>query len=513
MNTFTKVIGGAKDGWNKISTKKKIAFIALLTGMVLIACVFSYFLKKVEYVALFNNLALEDAGAIAEDLEIKKIAYKLENGGGRLLIDKNYLDKYRLQLAMSGMMPGNSSGFEIFDDTGLMVTDEDRRIMYQRALTGELQRSIASLSAINSAKVHLVMPEKSIFESKEKEASASIILDIRPSYKVTEDTINGIAALVSGAVDNLPEKNIQVIDTKGNLLSGFLQKSGDWSTGGLLSQYKRMQNEFEESIGSNLYNLLAGVFGRDKIKVSVYADLDFDSEETTTTTFFDPVVRSEQISAAGEGFGVTQAEGSNINDNLSTVIEDSNSDTGTYNRTVNNELSTETKTIIKAPGKIKKLTASVLYDGILSEENTRKIQNIVASTIGYDIDRGDVISIEGFVFDKSHEEDWIEPVIDEAIGGKMNQKLSEYIKYIVYGLAGIFGFVLLILLMRMALIKKSRSVRMAALEGAATAPINTLDIMDEIEVKVDDKKIKAQKYARENPEVAAELIKSWLKSS
>ncbi len=218
-------------------------------------------------------------------------------------------------------MPEKSSGFEIFDNIGLMVTDDDRKIMYQRALTGELQRSIMSLDAVNSAKVHLVMSEKSIFETQEKEASASVILDLNPNHKISDSMIKGIAALISGAVDNLPDENIQIIDSKGNLLSRVLQEDDSLNSIDIVTKYQSIKEEFEHKIESNLKGLLEDVFGKDKIRVSVNADLDFDAEETTTITYRDPVIRSEQISASGENIN-NQFEGGNIGDNPSVVIDE-----------------------------------------------------------------------------------------------------------------------------------------------------------------------------------------------
>ncbi|HLS53079.1 MAG TPA: flagellar basal-body MS-ring/collar protein FliF, partial [Tissierellaceae bacterium] len=245
METFSKIVEGTKSGWNSMDRKKKIIMVGLVVGIILIALLLSYFSRQVTYATLFTNLEPEDAGTIVEDLKSKNMKYKLENGGRDILIDEKHVDSYRLQLAMEGNMPEKSSGFEIFDNMGLMVTDEDRKIMYQRALAGELQRSIMSLDAVNYAKVHLVMSEKSIFETEEKEASASVFLDLNPGKKITDNMIRGIAALVSGAVDNLPEENIKIIDSKGNLLSNILEEGDDLGAINALDQYQKARESFQ----------------------------------------------------------------------------------------------------------------------------------------------------------------------------------------------------------------------------------------------------------------------------
>ncbi|MBC8588325.1 flagellar basal-body MS-ring/collar protein FliF [Paratissierella segnis] len=512
MEKITEIIDGAKNGWNKIDTKKKIALVSVFVIVILIASIFTYVSKKTNYVVLFRNLELEDAGNIISDLESKKMSYKLENDGRDILIDEKQVDKYRLQLAMDGMMPENSTGFEIFDDVGLMATDEDRKIMYQRAIAGELQRSIMSLDVVNSAKVHLMIPEKTIFESEAKESSASVIIDIKPSQKVTNEMIKGIAALISGAVDNLPEANVQIIDSKGNLLSGILkEENDDVSSLDVLDKYQKIQEGFERKLESNVYNLLGSALGQEKIKVSVYADLDFDAEETTTITYENPVIRSEEIKATGPNVN-TFVGGGNIDDNISNVTAGENGDNSTYERSVNNELSQETKTTIKAPGKVNRMTTSVVYDGNLTEAEIEKIQNLVATATGYDFDRGDLISVESISFDKSYQDEVAKEL--EDIRSK-EEKKALYGNYIAWGLR-IAGIVVLLVLGRAILVKKKPKEEVSVEEdNMEDTNINIDQIFDGteevMEIEDDTKKLTAEKYAKENPELAADLIKAWLK--
>lgn len=517
MNRFKAVIDGVKSGWNKIDTKKRNGMLVVLTIMIIFASIFTHFTSKINYVTLFNNLEFEDSGNIVNDLETKKINYKIENQGRKILIDEKFVDKYRLQLAMEGKMPENSSGFEIFDNMGLMVTDEDRKIMYQRALSGELQRSIMSLDPVNSAKVILVMSEKSIFETKAKEASASVIIDLKPSMQVTNNMIKGIAALISGAVENLPEENIQIIDSKGNLLSGILQENQNIGTIDIVSQHQKIKDEFEEKIEFNLKELLGSAFGRDKIRVSVYADLDFDSEETTLIKYDNPVARSEQISASGSNVNVQEVTGGNIGDNISNVVDSVSGEGSTYNRIVNNELSTETKTTIKAPGKVNKLTTSVIYDGILSEEDSTKIINIVATATGFDIERGDHINVEGIKFDRTYEKQ-LQAELDAIKFGEENNFsfFENYKEYLIVGLFGALGLIILISLLKALFTKKNKDKNPkldVGMYGAVETINKTIDEIEEkLEIKVDSNKLKVQEYAKENPDIAADLIKAWMKN-
>lgn len=150
MERFAAVLDGAKSGWNKIDKKKKVLMITFLVGILAFVSIYTYFTQRTEYVTLFNDLELSDAGNITSDLETKKMKYKLENGGSDILIDKKQVDEYRLELAMNGMMPEKSTGFEIFDDTGLMATEEDREIMYQK---GSNRRTTAFYYVLRGCKI------------------------------------------------------------------------------------------------------------------------------------------------------------------------------------------------------------------------------------------------------------------------------------------------------------------------------------------------------------------------
>lgn len=522
MDSIKDVLGKVKSGWTNMDKKKRIAMISLISGIIFIGAFLTYSNNKVNYATLFNNLELDDAGTIVNDLEAQKIKYKLEGNGRNILIDERLVDEYRIQLAMNGMMPESSTGFEIFDDTGLMVTDQDRQVMYQRALTGELQRSIMSLEAVNNAKVHLVMPEKSIFDTEDKAASASVIIDLKPMVKVTPEMIRGIAALISGAVDNMPTENIQVIDSEGNLLSGFLDEDSSQTTMDIMSQHQSIRSKFEDDIESNLYKLLGNVLGRDKVNISVLADLDFDAEESTVIEYSNPVVRSEEIVANGASENLVT--GGSIDDNISAVIDAGGEDDFTYSRITNNELSSETRSTIKAPGKINRLTTSVVYNGNLSDENLLKIQNIVASATGYDGERGDLISVESITFD---------PIEGPGQAGldefEEEQGIVDNIRDhipLILRVLGVIALIGLSILTIRNILKKRKEDKLFQEQLAMASVVEEIEedddeeedlesemrkFQEKLEIKNDSKGVMAKQYAKENPELAADLIRAWLK--
>lgn len=518
MEKINEITQGVKSGWGNIDKKKRGTLIFALTAMTLFIAFYSWYNGRVTYATLFTNLDLKDAGTITADLDTRPdIAYRIENGGRDIYIDEKHVDKYRLDLAMNGMMPQNSTGFEIFDDMGMMVTDEDRKIMYQRALEGELQRSVMSLTEIAAARVHLVMSRDSIFDTERREASASVVVEIRKGAKLTEEAVRGIVALVSGAVDNLPENKVRVIDTSGNVLN-LGMASGTVASGlELLGKQGEIRSGFESTLSSNIWSLLGPAFGPDKIKVSVFADLDFDAEEKTVISYADPVIRSEQKSATGSGLKEDDIMGEPIDDNVQNVLDGDGKDgLASFDGTVNYELTESRTNTVRAPGKVRKISTSVLYDGTLTEAQMTSIQNLVATATGFDAARGDSISVEGIVFDKTYQEELDREL--EALRKAQEASrtfMDRYGEYVFFGVFGILALLLMVSVMRVMLGGKRRNPEFQFATETAGPVGKTLDIIEEVyqkfEVRDNPQERQVKEYAQEHPELAADLIKAWMK--
>jgi flagellar M-ring protein FliF len=517
MDKIKDIARKVKGGWDNIDKKKRMTLIAALVAAALLVSFYTWYSTRVTYAVLFTNLELTDAANITADLDAKgNIKYKLENGGKDIYIDEKYVDKYRLQLATSGLMPQSSTGFEIFDNTSMMVTDADRKIMYQRALEGELQRSVMSLDEIKSARVHLVMSEESVFATEKSKATASVIVDIKPGKKLNSDSVKGIVALISGAVDNLPEANIRVIDSSGNILNLGMATDSETSGTGNYTQQSQIKSNFESELENNILSLLGPAFGPDKVKVSVYADLDFDAQEQTVITYKDPVVRSEQKSATGTGAASSSASGNTTDSNTQNVLDSSNSSgLASYDGTTNYELSQSTTKTVKAPGQVNKITTSIIYDGNLTAEQKASIQNLVATATGYDANRGDLINIEGVIFDTSYQD-----AVNGTDGTNASTSFFDKYKIFIFIGGGVLALALLLLALRIVLGKKKKEGKS---KMSADTPINVganIDIIDEIyrkkiestfEVKENKKEKQVKDYVQEHPEIAADLIKAWLK--
>lgn len=537
--------------WNNFNTMKKAAIIFTTLSLTFVILTAIFLVNKTNYGVLFSELSETESGVIAKELDDQGIKYKLENNSSKILIDEKHLDKFRIDLAVDDKLPNKSTGFEIFDEKNMMATDEDRKIMYQRAVTGELQRGIETLESIQKAKVMLVIPDKSIFENKTKEATASIVLTLHDGQQPAESAIQGIASLTSGAVENLPTKNIKIVDDQGNVLSNFLEEDNTLKSTDLASKYQLIKTDFEKNLETKTTALLESVFSEEQIRLSINVDLDFDSIEKTTVKYADPKIRSENVQASGGTVNAQEVQGGNVNDNVSNVVGGGNGQGNkTYERNVNNELDTETTTVLNAPGVVKKITASVLVNQTLSGVEISQLENIIQSAIGYEADRGDTIAVQGMTFAKGQEES-----LPEKTGATMKNSMFQSMKPSILIIGGIIGLLVMILLILVIVMKDRKKVideepelDVQQIMVEPTPPIvEKVPLVEEPLIKelepeelifnelqereaklakeaqqaeaeqlrlaqmMTDKEQQAKKYAKENPDLAAELIKVWMK--
>lgn len=534
--------------WKKIATIKKVVILTSLISFFIVLGTTFYFSQRINYVTLFQGLTEAESGVIVEDLESQGVKYRLENNGTKLLIDEKQIDKFRIKLAVDNKLPQKSTGFEIFDETGMMTTDEDRKIMYQRAVTGELERSIESLETVEKAKVMLVLPDRSIFEEKDKEATASVVLTLSSIGAIDDNSIKGIASLTSGAVENLPIKNIKIVDEKGNILSDVLNEDNNKQATDLVSKYQGIKKEYETSLEKKTSSLLEAVFDPEKIKLSINADLDFDSIEKTIVTYGDTKTRSESINASGDRINQQQVQGGNVQDNVANVVGNNNNGNKSYQRNINNEVDTETTKVLSAPGVVKRLSASVLVNQNLSNAEKDRLEQVVRNAIGYDAKRGDAVSIQGMSFSN----ELIKEEVPDKEGGLM-KVLQEKGSWLLVGLLGIILLMIVILFLRKKAKKEEPlSIEEEIIDVSQELQINTngkANNSEKIKSEINDSEVEktapnivseettpvkddlkskqliinekeqefiknedtAKNYAKENPEVAAELIKLWMK--
>ena len=464
MAGFTDNLKGVKEGWNALDGGKKAIIAIIIFGLIISLFVYYFVFGRDTYVPIFSNLNIQDSGKIVNLLDEKGITkYKIEEGGSKILVPEDDVDKLRLQLAMDGGLPSSGTGFEIFDDAGFAVTNEDRKIMYQRALEGELQRSIMTLNEVNYARVHLSLAEDSIFSKEVKPASASVVLELNRFQELSPGKIKGIISLVAGAVKDLPEENVRILDTDANLLSdGILAKDTGFNSTESAKQGMEMKNSFEKQLEDDLKSMLEQTLGYGNVLVKVSANLDFDAKETTTITYDkEGAITSEQTRIVrNEVDGETYSSPIDNNTQNTFDEEDVNDESiNSYEAIRNYEVGETTTRTMNLPGKVTNLSTSVIYNGNLSEEMKASIENIVTAAVGYKAERGDMISIEGIKFNTEYQ-DKIREDIDNYYSD-LEENVDEGLdKWIIYAMiaGGSLIILLLIVLIIRSFTKKSSKV-------------------------------------------------------
>lgn len=519
MNQLKSMMGAVREGWTGLSTQKKVGLISALLSVFILVSGLSYYSQRVEYTTLFSGLEEADAGLIVNDLEAKGIAYRLEDNGRSILIDDTQLDTYRIQLAVDGMMPETSTGFEIFDETSMMATDEDRNIMYQRAVTGELERAIGSLQSVESAKVILSIPETNIFGTEQPEASASIVIATKGSQQLSAASIQGVLSLVSGAVENLPANNIKIVDKNGNVLGDAAMVGGEEYSPELVNRYNAIVSSYEQQLEQKLLSALAPIYGMENLSIALNAEMDFDSLEQEVVDYGEAAVRSQNVAATGGTVNVNEAAAEAANDNtINSVISGEDGGQSSYEQTINNELDSTTTVRVKAPGAVTRLTATVIYNGALSNEQRIQLDNITKATIGFDAGRNDRVEIEGIPFIAA-EASAATAIADEK---GFADYLKEYGLYIAAGISGLFILSLIAFFVRNSKERKYRAFDEEISQAKRTAEQQTVprppsvdhlenDLFDFSQNPKLQRDVKVKDYAKENPQVVADMIKIWMK--
>lgn len=515
-----------KSTWDNMTGGKKVVLISLGAAFIISLTVYYVIFAKTTYVPLFSDLNDVDSGKIVQKLDEMGTDYRLEMGGTTVSVPDNVVDKLRISLANEGSLPSNGIGFELFDKSSFTLTSEDREIMYQRAIQGELQRAIMALEEVDFATVILSMPQDSLFANEKESGSASILLRLNAFKKLSPEKVRGIVALVSGAVKGIPEKNVQVIDTELNYLSFGVTETDNFNsiqeTGNRLS----MIQQFEADLAEELQGLLEGALGRGKVLVKVNADMNFDSEESTSIAYNNesPVIRSIQEKILIEENDWVDLSLSPVDNNIQYYGEstDDISDTPgleSYENIRNYEIDETTVHTVKAPGTIKRISTSVIYDGELSDLKKESIRNIVTAAVGYDALRGDVINVEGLTFDRTSEIELKKAMVEAERVYKEELQRQMIMKYVGLGVGGLVLFILLIII----LIRSRRSARIMANElnpaepemAAGVQPMSVEEMIQDVSIRLNTEDEEGQEreikeYAQESPEKVAEIVKTWV---
>jgi flagellar M-ring protein FliF len=423
MDGIKQLFGGLSERYQALPATQRM-LIPVLVAALLLAVGFLFFIQGQEdYGVLFTNLSQDDAGGIISKLKAKKVPYRLENNGTAIMVPKSEMYEMRLVLASEGLPKGGGVGFEIFDRQELGVTDFVQHLNYQRALQGELARTIAGMPEVLEARVHIVVPKESLFVEDQKQTTASVAVKLRPGRSLSPGQVEAVVNLVASSVSGLHTNQITVVDLKGRILSKPQQRSG---FEGLSAGQLGLQRQVEESYERKVQELFDKILGPGKSFVRASSELDFqkiDLREETFTPNKD-LVRSEQktveqTSRALEG-GNPDAK---FNLNQGTVTppppgkgpppltapapppKTPQGSTGSerISELRNYEISRAIKQVVESPGKIKRISLAVVVDGTYPEksnkftprspEEVRQFANLAKKAVGFSSERGDQLEI------------------------------------------------------------------------------------------------------------------------
>jgi flagellar M-ring protein FliF len=410
MASFSDVIKQGREFWSSRNTQQKGFLLAGAGATLLLLVMFVRFIDTPDYKPLFTGLEAADAQTIATQLDAEGIPHQASADGKILSVPANKLDEARLKTAGQSGPHSGRMGFELFDKVSWGQTEFDQKVTYQRALEGELERTIETISDVESARVHLVMPTDSVFLDKQRAAKASVILKLRGRGLPKQAALT-ISKLVSGAVDELSPEDVSIVDAE-SARSLNVRPNGDDGEG------------LETTLTQRLISTLEPVVGADKIRASVNVDHNPGSSEESKEEY-DPAVsallstqKSEETASPGAGaVGIpgtasntpTSKEEKTVNPPVQVGGQSSKTETAQYG--VNKLI---VRTLMPA-GRIERVTAAILVDDATiknvqggkttythrkrTAEELSKIRQLAEAVVGFDAKRGDTISVENMSFD------------------------------------------------------------------------------------------------------------------
>ena len=422
MNPIQTIFSQLSERFTSLSQGQKVAALVLATVIIGSILSMSFWIKTPDLQLLYANLSEKDAAAIVDNLKSQKIPYELSNQGKTIRVPSNQVHEIRLKMASEGLPEGSDVGLEIFDKTSLGMTDFIQKLNYQRALQGELSRTIQTLNSVDSARVHLVIPKQTLFLREKPKGKASVTIKTKAGRSLNEKQVQGIIHLVSSSVEGITADNVAVVDVKGNLLSGAQEGSASAARSSSNYQHKR---QVEKELEKNILAMLEDALGQGMVISRVTADLDFEKNDQTEE-IYDPesqVVRSQQT--ASESVVGATPTGGVIGVQAQLPAGQNEGGTGTSgqpskrdknNSVLNYEINKITRVVSKPTGLVKKLSVAVMINGVMAEnddgeeeykprtqEEMDKYLQIVQSAVGYNQERGDQIKVENIQFDRSVE--------------------------------------------------------------------------------------------------------------
>ena len=523
---------------------------ALLVAVAIAAIVLG---RQPDYRVLFANLNDKDGGAIVAQLSQMNVPYKHADGGGAILIPADRVHDVRLRLATQGLPKGSVAGFELMESSKFGMTQFQERLNFQRGLEGELTRSIQALSSVQGARVHLALPNQNGFFREQQKPSASVLVSLHPGRILDRAQLAGIVHLVSSSLPNLNPKAVSILDQTGSLLT----KNEEGSLTGLTTTQLGLQKQRERSYEEAILSILSPLFGKENVKATVSANMDFSAVERKLEVFKpntegSAAVRSSQKSMVKDGStenpsGIPGLLANTPPDGAEAMIggnprdltkNDSSSITGEEKRSdevTNYEVDKETVFRKEQVGVVGRVTAGVVinYKTLIADGEAREVpltpaemeevNKLVKQAIGFNADRGDELNVVNQMFNKE---------ITPEAGFWAQQSTMDLLKSVgtPLGVALIVGVLVLGLirpLLKPLMGQDPTEGPELLPNGATSSPLLSSSIGGDedddafydnpidrearrLEKDREERLEMVRRLAAENPEVVASVVKSWI---
>jgi flagellar M-ring protein FliF len=378
-----------------------VAVLALILGTVAL----SKWAAQPSWTPLFTGLSATDTSAVVEQLKSSNVPYQLTNGGNTIMVPQAQVYDLRVSMAGKGLTNStDSSSWSVLDKQGMTSTDFQQNIAYQRAMEGELNRTLQSISGVKTAIVHLAIPKKDVFTSSAEHPTASVLLSLAPGTQLGRSQIRAVMRLVSGSVPGLDASDVTVTDAEGNLLS--VREDGQEGAASAASDADHQTQLFEDAKSAAAQKMLDSVLGPHKSVVRVNAELNYDDTETTTQTYqtqtAPPLVEmtsSESYSGAPGGAGGALGQ---TYPSLTPGVG-YGAGAGVYvngKRTATNAVGSTVEKKKSAPGGVKRMTVAVVLDSAAAAALQQpEVQSLISNAVGLDTARGDTVQVSKIAFD------------------------------------------------------------------------------------------------------------------
>ncbi|MGE5652427.1 MAG: flagellar basal-body MS-ring/collar protein FliF [Bacillota bacterium] len=541
--------------------------IALMVGVAAVAAAMAgvwMWGQQPDYRVLFSNYSDRDGGAIVASLQQMNVPYKFAEGGGAILVPADRVHDARLKLASQGLPKGGNVGFELMENQRLGVSQFLEQVNFQRALEGELARSIQSVAAVQAARVHLALPKNSVFVRDQQKPTASVLLNLHPGRALDRQQVSAIVHLVASSVPELSTKNVTVVDQEGNLLSETGKQPG---ANGLDPTQLKYVQELQQSIVHRIESIITPIVGANNVRAEATADVDFSTSEQAAEMYKPnqgdnpAAVRSQHSSEMRNGGNtasgvpgaltnqppapatapLTTPPGAPATANAAASANGANGATASgptqRDSTVNYEVDKTVRYVQQPMGGIKRLSVAVVvnYKRVvekggkvaykpLSDAEKAQIADLVKEAMGYNKERGDSLNVVNSPFAGLDKEAQAEPPIWKQ--PEMLDLAKEAGKYLLIALVTLFMYFKLLrpLLDRLTAKEEEKTEALPAPvldEEGNPIPQPAASAIDDLSDLNDDEATPAisnyqrrleaaKRLAKENPKVVANVVKEWV---